>query len=116
MADRRLLKEHFYTSFVKICAVVWQNMSFFHFLHYKSMETPSFHNKQTKELIFIQKHKLSIPQGCYRWNLRSIGPVTSEEMPFENVDARRQKDEFITTPMWISLDKLCIQWYTGAYL
>ena len=61
MADRRLLKEHFYESFVKLSAKAWQLMSFFNFPLYKSMGTLSCHSNQTKELNFIQKQEAHGP-------------------------------------------------------
>ena len=57
MADGKLLKDHFYNTFVQISAVAWQKMPVFNFLHYKSMETLSCHSNQTKKSIFIKKKK-----------------------------------------------------------
>ena len=51
----------------------------------------SYHSNQTNELIFIKKTQTFNPpaQGCYRWYWGPFGPVASEEMSFENVDARQ---------------------------
>ena len=66
----------------------------FHFSHYKSMETLSFHSNQSSYPIGT-KNTLFVPPAyrCYRWNLVRIGFMASAEMSFENVDGRRRTDD-----------------------
>ena len=54
MADRRLVKDYCYKSFVKISAMARQQMPFLDSTLYKCMETPSCHNNRTKMLVFIK--------------------------------------------------------------
>ena len=61
MTDTRLFKEHFYKSFVKISTLTWQEMPFFQFPQYKSMENLSCHSNETKEPIFIKKITFQSP-------------------------------------------------------
>ena len=61
----------------------------FHFSHYKSMTTISFHSNQSSYPLGI-KTQLLVPSAyrCYMWNLVRIGLMALEEMSFGNVDGR----------------------------
>ena len=65
----------------------------FHFSHYKSMATISFHSNQSSYPIETKTTVICSPAyRCYMWNLDRIGFMASEEMSFENVDGRRWTD------------------------
>ena len=97
MNRRGLLKKHFFKKNLNICSET-AIIANFHFSHYKSMETISFHSNQSSYLTGTKKHNYSSPPpltpiySCYRWNMKKMGFTSSEEKSFENVDDRRTTD------------------------
>ena len=89
MFDRELLKEHFFKTLIKISSMRRATNVNFHFSHYKSMATLSYHSNQSSYPIET-KTQLFIPPAysCCIRNLVKIG-FTASEKSFENVDADR---------------------------
>ena len=99
MNRRGLLKKHFCKKNLNICSET-AKIANFHFSHYKSVETISFHSNQSSYPIGT-KTQLFVPPAsrCYTWNLVRIGFMASEEMSFENVDGHRMPAYTISSPM-----------------
>ena len=92
---RGLLKKHFCKKNLNTCSET-ANIANFHFSHYKSVETISFHSNQSSYPIETKNKIIRSPRPAYRrymWNLVRIGFMASEEMSFENVDGRRRTDD-----------------------
>ena len=87
---RGLFKKHFCKKNLNICSET-AKIANFHFSHYKSMETISFHSNQSSYPIGT-KTQLFVPHiyRCYMWNMERIGFTASEEKSFENVDDGRK--------------------------
>ena len=88
----------------------------FHFSHYKSMETISFHSNHSSYPIGTKNTIIcSAPfpppsiYRCYMWKIERIGFTASEEKSFENddgqwrMDRRRMPAYTISSPMSLRL-------------
>ena len=92
MNRRGLLKKHFCRKKnLNVCSET-AKIATFHFSHYKSMETVSFHSNQSSYLIGTKTIIRSPISRCYVCNMERINFTASEGTSLENVDEGRIDD------------------------